>query len=112
MKIIALVLSLLLLSVVSSAQPANGSDSNGTKAAAATKPGAVVIPPEKLRPINIPKLGTPIVIDGRPDEPARSARVQELSRLLETVDERTAELAFKLVKLLVEESQGTKSGRD
>jgi len=57
-------------------------------------------------------LGVPLAvlldIAGRPDEPARTARVQELSRLLGMVDERTAELAFKLVKLLVEESQGVK----
>ena len=52
-------------------------------------------------------------IGGRTDEPARSARVQELARLLATVDERTADVAFKLVKLLVEESQrGTQRSGD
>ena len=34
------------------------------------KAGKVVLPPEKANPVTIPKIGTPIVIDGRPDEEA------------------------------------------
>jgi len=52
------------------AADANGaSKSNGTGTVEA-RPGKVVVPPEKLRPITIPKASAVPVIDGRPDEEA------------------------------------------
>lgn len=74
MKTIVLALGVLLLSFASHAQPANGTDANGSAKPATTAPavksGGIVLSPEKSRPVNIPKLGAPIVIDGRPDEDA------------------------------------------
>jgi len=57
--------------LVASATPAV-SASTGSK----DRNGKVIVPPEKLRPIVIPKLGAAIVIDGKPDEDAwKSAAV-------------------------------------
>src|SRR6476661_8193908 len=35
-----------------------------------TKKGGIELPPEKARPVTIPKFAAPIVIDGKPDEAA------------------------------------------
>lgn len=49
--------------------PAFGQESNGDgKPASAASGGKVVLPPEKVGPMNIPKIGSSPMIDGRPDE--------------------------------------------
>ena len=67
---------IILLSLCANAQQANSADANSAKSASAnstnntenSKGGKVTAPPEKLRPINIPKASAVPVIDGKPDE--------------------------------------------
>ncbi|MFN6963804.1 MAG: DUF5916 domain-containing protein [Pyrinomonadaceae bacterium] len=81
MKLLFKFLALILLCLPASAQTAGPnrdtvderSPSNSglveTKTAGdGERRGSVVVPPEKARPISIPKLSMPITIDGRPDE--------------------------------------------
>ncbi|MEQ1645044.1 MAG: DUF5916 domain-containing protein, partial [Pyrinomonadaceae bacterium] len=75
MKNFALLFAISIFVCGANAQPATGSDSGSTtkttgSATSAPKSSAVVIPKEKSAPVNIPKLGAAIVIDGRPDEEA------------------------------------------
>ncbi len=70
-----LVIFALAVFCVSTAYSQASSASSGTGSSPAEmvvekKAGKVIVPPEKLRPIMIPKLSSPIVIDGRPDEDA------------------------------------------
>jgi hypothetical protein len=70
MRKIGLVLAVLVLSFSVKPQ-SNGSNSNDSKSSAtAAKPGKIDIPAEKSRPVTVPKLSVPVVIDGRPDEEA------------------------------------------
>lgn len=74
MKKFALLFAIALFTFGVHAQPqsdgeATPKSTNGTTAAA-RKSGGVTVPPEKASPVNIPKLATPITIDGRPDEDA------------------------------------------
>src|SRR4051812_40838337 len=76
MKNLFLFLALFLLCNFVNAQQASGdgsaAKSTSTKEATSDPPkgGKVIVPPEKARPISIPKLATAITIDGRPDEEA------------------------------------------
>ncbi|HMJ08992.1 MAG TPA: DUF5916 domain-containing protein [Pyrinomonadaceae bacterium] len=78
MKKLYAVLGLILVSIPVCAQSANttevasariGEANSAPKAAGAKKPG-IEIPPEKANPVTVPKMGLPIVIDGKPDEEA------------------------------------------
>jgi hypothetical protein len=60
------VLVCLLFATFAWAQPA--ANENGLVERPATPRSRLAIPPEKSRPINIPKIDVPISIDGRPDE--------------------------------------------
>ena len=86
MRKIYIILAILLFAVYIQAQPANIAETNGsaktneTNSAETKKAdveevkinsktsGKIVVPPEKARPITVPKLSVPIVIDGKPDE--------------------------------------------
>lgn len=75
MKKFALLFAISIFVLGAKAQEASGPDAGSvTKpsvpTAAAPKAGGVVIPAEKTRPVTIPKLASPVVIDGRPDEEA------------------------------------------
>lgn len=77
MKILACLFFIVLLSVFLNAQPGGGSETNGggnvktsTTELAGPKKAGVILPPEKSRPMPVPKLGSPLTIDGRPDEDA------------------------------------------
>lgn len=64
----------VFLSIISIAGQESASKGNsftdGPKGGDSPKVNGVVVPPEKARPMHIPKLTTPMVIDGRPDEEA------------------------------------------
>lgn len=81
MKKFACLFAIILFSISVRSQPTGTSETNGngkpaTTTVEALKKSGVAIPPEKLRPVSIPKLSVPIVIDGRPDEEAwKSAAV-------------------------------------
>src|SRR4051794_30031 len=77
MKTFYLLLFCFLLAATISAQDDNvtqiasgGKQDSKTNAPAAVKKGGIELPPEKARPVNVPKLSTAIVIDGKPDEDA------------------------------------------
>jgi hypothetical protein len=78
MKKLYFLLFTMLFSLAVSAQTANTTqiasakttDANKAKPAIAAKKSGIEVPPEKARPITIPKFGAPIVIDGKPDEEA------------------------------------------
>ena len=79
MKSFYAIIVIILLGVCLSAQTTTSAESNSLVKAADAKAGTpkpesrsgkVVVPPEKARPVTIPKVSTPIVIDGRPDEEA------------------------------------------
>lgn len=81
MKYIFLLIVIIVSTAAVHAQPANDvetgeSSSSGVSTKSASnsakpvKEGKVSIPPEKARPIGIPKIGIPISIDGRVDEEA------------------------------------------
>lgn len=69
MKVIVLSLFLTLFAffVVGAQEPASPVEPPVTPV---TAPGKTEVPAEKLRPIVIPKLGTPVTVDGKPDEEA------------------------------------------
>jgi hypothetical protein len=73
MKIPSTLITILLLSFFIQAQSLQSSGNrdsdkkNETKTASAGKT-KIVVPPEKARPIGIPKISAPVAIDGRPDE--------------------------------------------
>jgi hypothetical protein len=59
-----------------SSTPPGSTSASTTTAAAELKGGKVAVPPEKARPVNIPKLSVPVTIDGKIDEEAwRTAAV-------------------------------------
>lgn len=66
MKKIGLILAVLVLPVCVIGQTSG--TTNGKNNAAVAKPAGIELPPEKTRPMTIPKLGSPVVIDGKPDE--------------------------------------------
>src|SRR5438270_11777456 len=77
MKTFSAFLAAIILRFCISAQQSNSSDSaasskSGPASYVETKPretgGKVEVPPEKKRPITIPKISTPPVIDGKIDE--------------------------------------------
>ena len=72
MRKIYIVLAVLIFSIYIQAQPSNTAETKKTDIeevkVTPKNNGKVVIPPEKLKPINIPKIAIPIVIDGKPDE--------------------------------------------
>ncbi|MEP7213081.1 MAG: DUF5916 domain-containing protein [Acidobacteriota bacterium] len=78
MKKLYPLLCVLVMTAAISAQSSNGVEiasakqkkSSAAALEAAVKKSGVEIPPEKARPITIPKFATPIVIDGKPDEAA------------------------------------------
>ena len=80
MKRLILLCAAMLLPLYAAAQPQpNGSpgesgsaavESRAASPAPAPRTGKVVVPPEKLRAINIPKIELPITVDGRLDEEA------------------------------------------
>lgn len=78
-KLVILALTVFCASAAysqTSSAASSGAGSGPAEMVVEKKAGKVVVPPEKLRPIAIPKLSTPIVIDGRPDEDAwKSAAV-------------------------------------
>lgn len=75
MRNIGIILITILLSSLGMAQPAPPANGNGGANAEnpAVKTKKVEVPPEKARPINVPKSPGPITIDGRPDEEAWKA---------------------------------------
>lgn len=80
MKIFACLFVIILFSLSVTPQSGSSESDGSNKAAANTAPApkrsGAEIPPEKARPVSIPKLSVPIVIDGRPDEDAwKSAAV-------------------------------------
>lgn len=80
MKIFACLFVITLFSLSVTPQSGSSESDGSNKAAANTAPApkrsGAEIPPEKARPVSIPKLSVPIVIDGRPDEDAwKSAAV-------------------------------------
>lgn len=74
MKIFACLFVIILFSLSVTPQSGSSESDGSNKAAANTAPApkrlGAEIPPEKARPVSIPKLSVPIVIDGRPDEDA------------------------------------------
>src|SRR6478735_2746293 len=72
MKHLGLLGLILLLSFNAFSQAAAAASSSAGTDTSGRKVGNVILPPEKMRPMSIPKLGTAVVIDGRPDEEAWS----------------------------------------
>lgn len=70
MKAFCAFIAVLFLTIYFPAQPANVAETPEVpkEKTTLTKNSKVVVPPEKARPIKIPKIETAIVIDGKPDE--------------------------------------------
>ena len=64
------VLVLLTAATFSSVGQVNNFNGKTSETGDTEKKGSVVVPPEKLRPMPIPKAAVGVVIDGRPDEEA------------------------------------------
>lgn len=64
--------AIILFAVFINAQPGAPDvvDKSATVSPATAKKSGLDIPPEKAKPMNVPKIATPITIDGRPDEEA------------------------------------------